>query len=218
MYNTGSSADQGETPERTAFFSLGDFCDPEDAYESKRQSLRETFGFAPQDVVIAHSGKFTKRKKTLELIEMVIQLQKQYPNVKLLLIGGVQDPQIAEAFEKLTTEHADTVRYVGWQSGVQLRQYLIAADIYLQFSPSSTYQTALCCRCVGITGDPDNAYIYYPEKLANRVETLEQMAQKIKTILDTNDIQLHVLQSYALAQQLLDYRYQIKNKLGIDER
>ena len=207
----------GIPEEKTEFFSLGDFCDPDEQYEQQRASLRQTFGFSTDDVVIAHSGKFTGLKQTLEIIEMVTALQKKKPTIKLLLIGGVQDPKIAERFEKLVKENEGVVQYVGWKSGAELRQYLIAADLYLQFSPSSTLQTALCCRCAVITGDPDKAYIYYPENLAKRVETIEQMGQEIQNILETGNMQEQVQESYRLAQQLLDYRCQIKNKICVDE-
>ena len=124
------------------FYPLGGIVLPEDVRLVRRKSVRVQLGIKEDDVLLVHSGKMEKAKKTLELVQALQAVNTD--SLKLLLIGSIP-PEVSA--EVMPIVESDTrIEYLGWKSGEELMDYLCAADLYVQpGTQSATMQSALCC-------------------------------------------------------------------------
>ena len=116
------------------------------------------------------------------------------------------------------------IKFLGWKSADELREYLYAADIYVQFgSPSSTLETAMCCGCPCILNFNENipggGYIkLVDKKTAYPVETVDDLLTAIKKLSFDKKLRNEMkINSLKTAKEKFDYLNQVE-KIIHDER
>lgn len=89
-----------------------------------RNELREKWKLNDDVVVYGHVGRFEEQKNHSFLIDIFYELQKQKPNVHLILVGrGSKELEIKRKVEKLSIQ--DKVTFLGYRDDI--------ADIYNAF-------------------------------------------------------------------------------------
>lgn len=193
------------------YFPLGDFILKESEYQTNRNRVRESLLYNSNDIVVFHTGKLSIEKKTFDIIQSLLAIKND--SLKLCIVGGLS-PETEKRVLPLIESNPERIKYLGWKDSQELSTLLCGGDIYVQFSVSSTFLTAMCRRCVGISVNPNNTYKYIPtdtyfevfdkndleetfHKIANHVYDLEKMKQK----------------SYSFAQKDLDYTNLVKSRI-----
>lgn len=110
----------------------------------RREIVRKSLGLSDNEVMLLHTGKLEKGKRTHDLLEAFFKTDNR--NWKLYIIGSIPESQREQIERDLARD--TRVRFLGWKSADEIRSYLCAADLYLQpGTQSSTLQTAVCCGC-----------------------------------------------------------------------
>ncbi len=171
--------------------------------EKEIEHRRELLGIDSNDIVLLHSGKFNRKKRTKELL--MIFNSKVYAHMKLLLIGTINNDD-KESLELLVNSNPN-ILFLGWKSGNELLDYLRIADIYVQpGSASATLQNAICAG---------NAIIAYDSEIyANYVKGNGWLISNIKEIghildeIENNPALLSQMKeaSLRIGRNELDYR------------
>ena len=97
--------------------------------EEWRKEKRAQFGFDENDVVFAFAGRLTADKGVNELLEAFLNIEKDYNNVKLLVIGGMDNAESlnAELFSK--AKLSQNVKFTGSVANVE--EYYAASDVFV---------------------------------------------------------------------------------------
>ena len=131
-------------------FPLGGFSKKHTQYE--RCAIRNALGYSSSDIILLHSGKINKNKKTKELLEVFNR--KDYSNIKMIIIGDISMDYMNVIMPLI--EQNDRVKYLGWKSGEELLEYLSISDVYIQpGSASATLQNAICAGNAVIVSQTD---------------------------------------------------------------
>lgn len=167
------------------------------------ENIRKKHNFSYDDILIVHSGKLEKAKKTKELIEAFKSIKSE--NLRLLIIGNIPN-QEKDILEPLIASD-NRILFLGWKSADELIQYLCAADLYFQpGTQSATMQNAICC------GTPVALYPYKshePYVVGNGffVTDVQSYINVFNIILSDNKILIEMSnRSYSIAKDLLDYK------------
>ena len=94
----------------------------------ERNKLKQELKINDDDYIFIYVGRFVKDKGTNELVEAFIEVNKENPKTKLLLVGGYErelDP-ILEKTEHQINNHPAIIS-VGWQNDV--RPYFAIANV-----------------------------------------------------------------------------------------
>lgn len=127
--------------EKLEFFPLGGFIVEEEEKKIIREKIRKNIDISEKDIVLIHSGKLDKLKKTQELLKSLAKINNN--NVHLIIIGSIPDDN--QILYDLMKEDK-RVKYLGWKTGAELLEYICSSDVYMQpGSQSSTSLTAVCC-------------------------------------------------------------------------
>lgn len=130
--------------EKMEFFPLGGTHFEDAVYFEKRDQYRNEIGIKDDELLLLHTGKFDKLKRTKELLSAFSNVRDI--NAKLVLIGSFEEC-LYEEIEPLL-EKDNRISFIGWKSAEDLLGYLCACDLYCQpGSVSATMQNAICCRC-----------------------------------------------------------------------
>lgn len=193
----------GVPEEMIEFFPLGGSIYGESEREARRKSTREQYKLTDKDIVIVHSGKMAKGKRTLELVRGFSSVKDE--RLQLFLLGtlvGEVEGQI-----KTLLSQDGRIHHLGWQDRESLMNWLCAADMYAQpGSQSATLQNAMCCGC------PIMVYPYSdhePFLKANGyyVQTEHDIAAALRDVaVNTRKLQMYSVNSLRIAADLLDYR------------
>jgi len=92
-----------------------------------RDSIRKSLGYSSEDFVFVFVGRVVKDKGMNELTNCMKRLKKDYPHLRLMLVGRIEDkldPILPENINYLQTDSA--VNFLGLQKDV--RPYYLAAD------------------------------------------------------------------------------------------
>ena len=95
---------------------------------------RKTLGFKEDDFIVVYSGRITPEKGVKELIKAFIQL-KDYPNIKLLIIGGsfFGNTKGTDTFISSLQEESkgisDSIVFTGFIPYEQIPSYLAMCDV-----------------------------------------------------------------------------------------
>jgi len=108
-----------------------------------RQDVRAEFGLGDDDIVIATIGFHGALKGNDVLFEAIKRLAVKYPKLRLLQIGGERSAGQTEGLKDLSEELgiADHIVWTGRRSDV--RDILIAGDVYCQPSRSEGLPSAV---------------------------------------------------------------------------
>ena len=107
-------------------FPLGDFIISDDEYYSHRETQRKKLGITDTDLVIVHTGRLSKEKRTFEIIEAFINAN--LINAKLIIMG-VMDDFVYNQTRHIIDNNKDCIIYLGWTDSIILKQILCASDV-----------------------------------------------------------------------------------------
>lgn len=188
--------------EKLEFFPLGGFIIEEEEKKEIREKVRKELKVSEEDLILIHSGKLDKLKKTKELLEAFFKLNSN--NIYLIIIGNIPDDN--RNLYNLIKEDK-RVKYLGWKSGDDLLEYICASDVYMQpGSQSSTSLTAVCCG-LPILLYPSISYrkmfdtnVFWAKDKSEIKETLEKIVENPNILGDMSK------RSYEVAKNILDYK------------
>lgn len=130
------------------YYPLGGIIFNEELYIQKRNLKRKELGVADNQLLLVHSGKMDKLKKTGELIKAFRECREL--NARLVIIGAISIDIRDEIMELIKSD--ERIIFLGWKKADELLEYLCACDLYCQpGSPSATMQNAICCKNVVLT-------------------------------------------------------------------
>ena len=186
----------------------GEIAEKEEIINTKNE-LYKKMSLTQKDVIFLHSGKFTSKKKTNELISSFIQTDDS--RFRLLLIGS-PDNSIKSEFDRLVGSDK-RILYLGWKKNHDLMKYLMLCDVYLQpGSPSVTAHEAMCKGCATVLSTEGNHYsAFVPKDCAiyiSSVDDLNDLFNKISE--DPSYIDTFKTKGYELAKKLFDYKTQAR--------
>jgi glycosyltransferase involved in cell wall biosynthesis len=186
------------------FYPLGGVIPSDEEYHAWRTQRRAELGVEDNEKLFVHSGKLDAEKRTEEVLKAFAAVPEL--KARLAVIGSMPDNMKSVL---LPLVEADSrVEYLGWKNAGELKEYLCAADMYLQpGSESSTMQNAVCAFCPvmlyphrSYTDDYDYGNIVW-------TKTAEDMEKCFKKIA-MGELRLDVLaeKSRLCALEQLDYR------------
>lgn len=169
----------------------------------KRGKMRNLLNIKKDDILLVHSGKMDKGKRTEEIIRAFCNTSRD--NLKLVLIGS-----LAEDIENSVKEHLaedKRINFAGWKKPNELVDYLCAGDLYVQpGSQSATMQNALCYGCAAALY-PHESHKYSLGDRVFYIDTAEDMEQLFEKI-SRNRALLEEKRalSFEYAKSTLDYK------------
>lgn len=185
------------------FLPLGAKILPEEEYREKRKRKRDELALRDGELLLVHSGKLDKLKKTDILLKAFGKVTDLH--AKLVIIGSMAD-DVQESINKLVNLD-ERVEYLGWKSGDELLEYLCACDLYCQpGSGSATLQNAVGCFCPAMCY-PLEGYLMLDKGNFIWVKSEEDMVNVFQKI-EAGNIKLSdmVVCAQRCALELLDYR------------
>lgn len=191
--------------EKLQFLPLGGTIIDDDTYSLYRNEKRKELALSDLSINIIHSGKLSKNKYTLDLLDAFKKIINR--NIHLTIIGSAE----GEILQKIKDDSRSDSRitWVGWKSGDELIEYLCSGDIYiLPRSVSATVQTSMCCRCVPII----YPYELYKEMKLNNicyVKNKDELEKSIRKLTENKELLSQIKNNvYTYAKYNLDYSYQ----------
>lgn len=118
---------------------------PTEALQAQALDFRKEQGIQPDDVVLSFVGRLANYKGVNELVTAFVQLQEQYPQLKLLLIGPLEDINPLEPNTLQHIEQHPSIISVGHQSDI--RKYLLASQIFVFPSYREGFPQSLMQAC-----------------------------------------------------------------------
>lgn len=130
-------------------------------------------------------GRLCKEKGIIELVKVVAQLKKKYPQMRLYLGGIWEDHHL----KKIAEQHSDCIIWLGWVSGEEKKKYLQMCDIfvlpsYFEGQPVSLLEAMAysCAIAASETGgipqmitDKDTGLLVAPKDAASLERGLESL-------------------------------------------
>lgn len=185
------------------FLPLGGYVIEEEEKQSLRKKIRKELGIDDSNIVLIHSGKLSKEKKSLELIEAFNEIDPI--NIWLLIVGKF-DEDVYLSVKNYINDN-DNIKYLGWQPANKLEEYLCAADVYVQPGTRTvTVQHAACCGCSLLI----NRSLLYTTLFGNiplYAENKNELMVEINKIINCPDTILNQKQElFKIAKTQLDYK------------
>lgn len=186
------------------FYPLGGVIPTDEEYRTWRAQRRAELGVGDDEMLFVHSGKLDAEKRTEELLKAFTAV----PGLKarLAVIGSMTDDMKSVLWPLMAAD--SRVEYLGWKNAEELREYLCAADMYLQpGSESATMQNAVCAFCPvmlyphrSYTEGYDYGNIVWTKTIGDMEECFRKIA--------AGELRLDVRaeKSRLCALELLDYR------------
>ena len=139
-----SMENYGVPKELMMFWPLGAKIFSEEEFREKREKKRKELDLQANELLLIHSGKLDKLKKTEDLLRAFKKVESLY--AKLVIIGSIGEEVQKDINELINMDKR--VVFLGWKSGEELLDYLCACDLYCQpGSSSATLQNAVGCFC-----------------------------------------------------------------------
>lgn len=103
----------------------------------QRPALRQAWGIQPQAMVAVFCAKFIAKKRPMDLLQALAQLQKpSEPLIHLLMVGT---GELQEACQAYATQHQLSVTFAGFLNQSEMPKAYVAADV--QVLPSDDGET-----------------------------------------------------------------------------
>ncbi|MCI3922714.1 glycosyltransferase family 4 protein [Paenibacillus sp. TRM 82003] len=185
------------------YFPLGGTVLEENVRLEKRERIRNELQLKESDILIVHSGKMDKLKRTEELLEAFLKVK--HDHLRLILIGSL--PEGVKENVTRMIESDFRASYHGWKSGEELIDYLCASDLYLQpGTQSATMQNALCSgSSAAVFPYPSHKYLL--NDTVFYIETVQDMIQVLESIANNPQIlESKRAQTKEIACKVLDYK------------
>ena len=163
-----------------------------------RETAREEFGFAPDELVFGFVGQIRPYKGVLELLEAFEQLQQTTEQpLRLLIAGQPLDEAAGETIRARIGDNAAIRFDAGFVPDERLQFYLGACDVvtfpYRDILTSGAVLLAMsygraCLAprrgCIGETLDAKGGFLYDPEASDALVETMKLAIEKRDDLAD----------------------------------
>lgn len=188
---------------KMAFLPLGGIVIDGEPYQEKRRRRRAELGIDDEDILLCHSGKMDKLKRTGDLLDAMFMAKTE--KLKLIIIGSLDDETKDEILSKV--ERDSRVKFLGWKYADELMEYLCACDLYVQpGSQSATMQNAICCSAP-VMLHPHMSHIVYLKGNGWTVRSTEDMTRIFCEIADNPTVLKQMSEnSHQLAKKYLDYK------------
>lgn len=189
--------------DKLELWPLGGTIYSDNEYDRRRHVCRKQLGISEDKIIFLHSGKMDKLKKTCELLSAFHEVSDG--KFILLIVGELL--QNIEAEAKKLIEADRRICYLGWKSGSELYDLLMAADIYIQpGNMSATMQNAMCCRCAVVV-QPTEIYKYFLGEDGIYVKTQEDIRRVLED-LSKNPERINEVRKkhFKRACEVLDYK------------
>ena len=185
------------------FYPLGGILPSEAVRIQTRDTIRTILKLSKDDILLVHSGKMGKAKRTYELVQALHFTTAT--NVKLIILGSMT-PEVAAKVLPIV-ESDSRIEYLGWKSGKELMSYLCAADLYVQpGTQSATMQNALCCGSA-VALYPYDSHKFLLGDSVFYIENVEDMKNLFEEIAnDRNILEGKRNMSNKIARERLDYK------------
>lgn len=189
---------------KCVYFPLGGKLKNDKEYFNLRETYRNKLNLR-DEIMIFHTGKFDHLKKTIDLIDTFIEVNR---SDLLLVIAGIFNEEIEkDALKKINS--TKNIIYLNWICKDDLDGYLCACDVYAQpGSQSATFELALCNRCPAIVFPYDNYTRFYEKSIFMTKNNTD--LTKILANLKLNELYEMSLISYTKAKENLDYSNIVK--------
>lgn len=184
-------------------FPLGGIIPEENERKRIRRKIRNEFDLGDENILIIHTGKLDKKKRTIDLLKAFIECDEK--KLRLFIVGSLLD-DIANDVRYLVNKDK-RISFIGWKNGDELLSLLCASDLYIQpGGQSATMQNAACCG---------NALALYPHKshkmLMGETVFYIDTVESIRRLLEEISANPEVLEkkrraSFELAKKELDYK------------
>lgn len=191
------------TDNKMEYYPLGGIVYDDFIKNEKRNNIRVSLNLKDDQILLIHSGKLDKIKRTKDLLSAFIQVKDE--RLVLAVIGTIDDSIKSEIHHLMSMDNR--IIYLGWKSSSELLDYLCGCDLYIQpGSQSATLQNALCCGCA-VAVYPHGSHNYLLEDNAFYVETIDDMIYLFKKLLEDNTLLENKKRlCYKIAVEKLDYR------------
>lgn len=185
------------------FFPLGGVVFEEKTRLQKRNKTRHELGLEEEDILIVHTGKMNKDKRTEEVLEAFTGVLSD--RLRLILIGSLHE-DIRAKVERLVASD-NRIRFLGWKSSDELFNYLCASDLYMQpGSQSATMQNAVCCRSA-VALYPYSSHKALLGDSAFYIESRQDIEALLRYVVRNPDtLEKKRRELYKIASDVLDYR------------
>ena len=94
-----------------------------------RKNIRGIFSISEEDVVFAFAGRLTADKGVNELLEAFLNIEKKYHNIKLLMMGGMDNHESLKPALFEWAQKSPNVIFTGNVSDVE--KYYAASDVFV---------------------------------------------------------------------------------------
>ena len=189
--------------DKMEFYPLGGVIIDGDERQERRTRIREELGLSEDDILLCHSGKLDKLKRTSDILKALAQVKAD--NLRLVIIGSTPNETKGEILSGVEAD--ERVSYLGWKTADELLGYLCACDLYVQpGSQSATMQSALCCGAA-VMLYPHKSHNVYLKENGWLVEGCSDMSQALSDAAKNPEkVKKMGDNSLALAKGMLDYR------------
>ena len=189
--------------EKTEFYPLGGTIIDGEERQIKRDKIRRTLKLSDEDILLVHSGKMDKLKRTEDILWALAKLPSE--RLHFVIVGSI--PENMKPVLEPLIEADKRVNYVGWKTADELMEYLCAADVYVQpGGQSATMQNAICCGCAMMLY-PHKSHEPYLQGNGYYVQSIEDMRRVFQEIADDSSVLKRMSEnSMKIARELLDYR------------
>lgn len=188
--------------DKLEFYPIGGIVFSDEERLKRRNGIRVELNLANEDILLVHSGKMDKLKRTEDIIKAFYHTNNK--NLKLAIIGSFTD-NVKKVVEPLINENKN-IFYLGWKDSEELSNYLCASDLYIQpGGQSATMQSAICCGSP-IAVFPHKSYKVFLNENGYFIETIEDMVEVFNDIsLHPEKIKIMSDNSLKFAHEILDY-------------
>ena len=110
---------------------------------SERETLRQSLGIGPEEIVILYVGSISKRKGVLALVKCFGELATAVPEARLMIVGPAIEPEYGEEVFRYITDRqlSDRVTHIPYADDPS--PYYLASDIFAFASYSEGFGNVL---------------------------------------------------------------------------
>jgi len=155
--------------------------------------IRKKHNILKNEVIIGYAGKFEPSKKILKVIDIFLNIYKDYPNLWLILIGSGSKEYEKEIIRKINNH--ENIILIPFASSQLLSRYYSAFDIGLWIgNPSITILEAMNCGVCIIAMKNPSINHYNEDNSIILLNNDEEIIPTLKMLLDDKKILKEVAQ------------------------
>ena len=189
--------------EKLEYYPLGAILINKHEREIRAEKVRRQYNINNNQLLLIHSGKMDRSKKTLDIINAVKEIEDD--RIRLLLVGSIYEDIKDELYLLLDSDNR--IRYLGWKSTEELLDLLRACDLYLQPGTQSvTLQNALGAAAP-VAIFPYESHRPFLNGNGFYVRNKNEIKQAVLTLLTNFSVIDRMRQaSFDIAASILDYQ------------